>query len=239
MKRSTAARTIWPRWSVGSGPEWAGFSVTMPGKHAALAFAAHRTPAADLVGAANTLLPGPDGWIAANTDVDGIVSARLRRIDERLDERANLVLLGAGGTAQAAVVAAQRIGDRRRSTPSSATRLGPINSEPRPSGPGSVSRPTRSARARRKRCSDSGCVLVSTLPPRAADAVAERVWPASTVVLDAVYAGWPTALARAVTQAGGTAISGVEILLHQAAEQVRLMTGRDAPLDAMRAALPR
>jgi len=32
-------------------------------------------------------------------------------------------------------------------------------------------------------------------------------------------------------------VSGALMLLHQAAEQVRLMTGRDAPVEAMRIAL--
>jgi shikimate 5-dehydrogenase len=80
-------------------------------------------------------------------------------------------------------------------------------------------------------------VVLSTLPPRAADEFAGRDWPATTVVLDAVYADWPTVLARAVSQAGGKVINGVEILLYQAAEQVRLMTGHEAPLGAMRAAV--
>ena len=52
------------------GPEWAGLSVTMPGKEAALAVAAEVSPVAAAVGAANTLVRRPDGsWYADNTDV--------------------------------------------------------------------------------------------------------------------------------------------------------------------------
>ena len=218
-----------------SGPDWAGFSVTMPGKHAAWEFATHRMPAADLVGAANTLLPGPDGWTATNTDVDGIERALQSHAVDLVG--AELVLLGAGGTAQAAVVAAQRSGavavhalvrdpgrtDRLRATAARA---------------GVAVHVHRLTPASASALLGSGSVVVSTLPPQAADFLADRDWDAATVLLDAVYAGGPTALARAVTQAGGTAIGGVEILLHQAAEQVRLMTGLDAPLEAMRAALP-
>jgi shikimate dehydrogenase len=51
-----------------------------------------------------------------------------------------------------------------------------------------------------------------------------------------VYDGWPTPLARAATASGATVVSGFEMLLHQAAVQVELMTGRSAPLAAMRAA---
>ncbi|MDT4980774.1 MAG: shikimate dehydrogenase, partial [Pseudonocardiales bacterium] len=48
---------------------------------------------------------------------------------------------------------------------------------------------------------------------------------------------WPTAIAAAVEAAGGVVISGAQMLLHQAAAQVELMTGRVAPVEAMRAAL--
>jgi shikimate dehydrogenase len=39
--------------------------------------------------------------------------------------------------------------------------------------------------------------------------------------------------------AGATVVPGTAMLLHQAAAQVTLMTGRDAPIDDMRAALTR
>jgi shikimate dehydrogenase len=54
-------------------------------------------------------------------------------------------------------------------------------------------------------------------------------------LLDVVYAPWPTALAAACR---GVVVGGAAMLLHQAADQVRLMTGRAAPLEAMRQALP-
>jgi shikimate dehydrogenase len=56
------------------------------------------------------------------------------------------------------------------------------------------------------------------------------------VLLDAVYAGWPTPLAVAAQRAGMRVLSGLEILVHQAADQVRLMTGLEPPVDAMMAA---
>jgi shikimate dehydrogenase len=81
-----------------------------------------------------------------------------------------------------------------------------------------------------------GCeLLISTLPARAADPLAPYVAEVP-VLLDVVYDPWPTALAAACR---GVVISGAAMLLHQAAEQVRLMTGRAAPLEAMRQALDR
>jgi shikimate dehydrogenase len=66
-------------------------------------------------------------------------------------------------------------------------------------------------------------LVISTLPAGAADGLAP---PAGAVVLDVVYAPWPTRFAAAAAAAGGTAVSGVGMLLHQAAAQVELMTGR-------------
>jgi shikimate dehydrogenase len=85
---------------------------------------------------------------------------------------------------------------------------------------------------------DVGGLAVSTLPGgaggEAADALHGRA--VEGTLLDVVYAGWPTPLARAARAAGLEVVSGLDMLVHQAAEQVRLMTGRSAPLDAMFAA---
>ncbi|MNW61020.1 shikimate 5-dehydrogenase [compost metagenome] len=92
-------------------------------------------------------------------------------------------------------------------------------------------------------------VVVSSLPSRAADPVAEALTahaaaggPAPRgVLLDVVYDPRPTALSRAWAAGSpdreGLVVGGERMLLHQAAEQVRLMTGQVAPLAAMAAAL--
>ena len=77
----------------------------------------------------------------------------------------------------------------------------------------------------------------STLPAGAADPLAAAPWPRGVTLLDVVYRPWPTALAESIRRSGGLAIGGHVMLLHQAAEQVRLMTNRPAPVEAMRTAL--
>jgi shikimate 5-dehydrogenase len=85
-----------------------------------------------------------------------------------------------------------------------------------------------------------GDLLVSTVPAGAADFFAERTWlirPGPSAVLDVVYHPWPTPLAQAAARSGAAVVSGFDLLLHQAARQVELMTGiKPAPLDQMRAA---
>jgi shikimate dehydrogenase len=51
-----------------------------------------------------------------------------------------------------------------------------------------------------------------------------------------VYVPWPTPAAAAWEGAGGRSIGGLELLAEQAAEQVRLMTGVNVPIEVLRAA---
>ena len=57
------------------------------------------------------------------------------------------------------------------------------------------------------------------------------------VVFDVVYDPWPTPLAAAAQADGRLVVGGLDLLLWQAVDQVRAMTGRfDVPVAAMRAA---
>ncbi|MGV0834592.1 shikimate dehydrogenase [Mycolicibacterium thermoresistibile] len=208
----------------GFGPEWVGASVTMPGKFAALQFAEQRTARAELVGSANTLVRQDGGWLADNTDIDGVKGA-LGAVG------AHAMVVGSGGTAPAAVVAVVELGaqqvtvaarNRDRAAPlvALAERLG---ASARWGGLDSVSAAGVDA-------------VVSTIPAEAAAQYAAAL-AATPVLLDAIYDPWPTPLAAAVADAGGRVISGLEMLLHQAFTQVELFTGRPAPKEAMRAAL--
>ncbi|MDQ2871013.1 MAG: type I 3-dehydroquinate dehydratase, partial [Acidobacteriota bacterium] len=83
-----------------------GFSITRPWKRAA---ASAGVPSEDVraTGAANTLAAQRGRWRAENTDVDGIFDPLA---DHDTGEGRSAVVLGAGGTARAAVVAARRLG---------------------------------------------------------------------------------------------------------------------------------
>ena len=86
----------------GGALAWAGFSCTMPLKRLALQLADEADPIAVAVGAANTLVPGPGGgWRAAMTDVDGITES----LTEAGVQAETICVIGAGGTAQAAIAA--------------------------------------------------------------------------------------------------------------------------------------
>ncbi|MGB5797365.1 MAG: shikimate dehydrogenase [Mycolicibacter algericus] len=211
----------------GLGPEWVGVSVTMPGKFAALAFADERTPRAERIGSANTLVRIPTGWLADNTDVDG-VSGALGSVGQVYREA---IVLGSGGTAPAAVVALTDLGVSgitvAARNPDNAARLVALATQ--------VGVPARYCaldEAGLAEAAASASVTVSTLPAEVAARYAP-VLAGVPVLLDAIYDPWPTPLAAAVTAAGGTVISGLQMLLHQAFTQVELFTGRPAPRAAM------
>jgi len=216
----------------GLGPEWAGLSLTMPLKRVALDVATSVSVLAAATGAANTLVRRDGGWFADNTDVAGIVAALKGSGGRGAGGRA--VVLGAGGTAQAALAALRELGiddiavlvrDTARTAElrAAAVLLGvdPVVSD-------ALADPQRASEAL-----VGADVVVSTLPYGAADALRGP----RGVLLDVVYAPWPTAFAAGASAAGARVVSGLEMLLHQAAAQVELMTGRPGPVDAMRAAL--
>jgi shikimate dehydrogenase len=223
-----------PGLVAGLGPEWAGLSVTMPGKLAALALADSTTERARLVGAANTLVRQADGrWHADCTDVDGVVGALAHAAGFQAGPSTKAVLLGAGGTALAVLVAlaslevssfAVVVRDplRARDMEQCAARLG-VRLAVRPWG------------AFRDLAANAD-VLVSTVPGAAADPYAADL-ALAPCVLDVIYHPWPTALATAVQERGGRLATGLDMLLHQAFGQVKQFTGRPAPREAMRAAL--
>jgi shikimate dehydrogenase len=80
-------------------------------------------------------------------------------------------------------------------------------------------------------------VVVNATPVRDDAPVRPR---AGQIVIDLPYNadGSPTALVSAARDAGARVVDGLEILLLQGAASFTAWTGRDAPLDAMRAALP-
>lgn len=213
----------------GFGPEWVGVSVTMPGKFAALRFAAEHTPRAALVGSANTLVRTGSGWRADNTDVDGVTGALGCRVLRRA------VVLGSGGTAPAAVVALADMGVTDLAVvardPAKAARLLQLGT-----GLGVTTVAAEFTDPALPEIVGRTDVLVSTIP---ADVAASHTgtFGAVPVLLDAIYEPWPTPLAAAVAHAGGEVIGGLQMLLHQAFSQVEQFTGRPAPRTAMAAAL--
>ncbi len=219
---------------------WAGLSLTMPLKHAVLPLLDHVEPLAEVVGAVNTVLVQPErhgcSLVGANTDVYGIAVA----LGEGLAGRApaTAVVLGGGATAASCLAALAQLGVTDVAV--YVRSLGRAGALVRAAHRMGVAPRFRSFDRAPDEIGDAD-VVVATLPPHAADATAADlpVAPVGGVLLDVVYDPRPTALAAAWADGGGVVVGGERMLLHQAAEQVRLMTGRPAPLAAMEQALDR
>jgi len=227
----------------GLDASWAGLSLTMPLKQTILPMLDHVEPLAELAGAVNTVLVqrGARGSIAltgANTDVHGIVAALREGVsDGGLPAHPRAVVLGSGATAASTLAALGELGCPRAVVYArSLARVGPLMRAAHQMG---LEPEFRVLDERTAAVCAQADLVVSTVPAHGADHVADALAGRAVVghLLDVVYDPRPTALMTAWRAAGGVAVGGERMLLHQAAEQVRLMTGQVAPLAAMDAAL--
>lgn len=219
-----------PAFLAGLDQTWAGLSLTMPLKECVIPLLDQVDEEALAITSVNTVLPAAAGWRGTNTDVYGITRALTEA--GLADGPRSGVVLGAGATARSAIAALRRLGTQhvtvcaRRheaalSTAALATTMGMA------ADVADLTPATELARAD---------VVIATLPGDAAGAWAGVASVAHGVLLDASYHPWPSVLAAA--WAGSGVASGRDMLLWQAVEQVRLMTGLAPDAERMRAALP-
>lgn len=213
---------------------WRGLSLTMPLKRVALDVANRASDLAETVGAANTLTREGDGsWAADNTDVTGLIAA----IRERGADRYEAACVWGGGATAASTVAAL-VGLGTVEIHLHARDAG------RTGGPVAVADRLGSSVAVlpwrvRAECAAADLV-VSTVPAGAADAIADELAGNAgphRLLIDVVYAPWPTQLAVAWEKRGGVVSSGLDLLVHQAVGQLKLMTGHDVPARVLFAAV--
>jgi shikimate dehydrogenase len=221
------------------GAGFVGANVTIPHKRAALALADRASVAAREIGAANTLAFAADGTIAAeNTDAPGLIAAM-----ERSPRGLSALVLGAGGSARAAIWALRDGGAREVSiwnrTHARADELA------RELGGRVVPRPE--AADILVNCTSVG-LGVTVAGDRATDGqeglgtlnqlglTLDLVGRYSYVV-DLVYREGTTPLLAAARERGVATLDGLEVLLAQGALSFELWTGRRAPLEVMRQAI--
>jgi shikimate dehydrogenase len=217
----------------GLGLEWRGLSVTAPLKREAAVRADVVSPTVALAGVANTLVHDGGRWHADNTDIPGAAAALRERWRSEISAG---TVLGGGATAASVGLALAGLG-------AASIRL--LVRDP--------SRATEAVAAIRRHPSAPsvdvvslhdgevvGEVVVSTIPASAqtADLVDRCAGP--PVMFEIVYHPWPTPLAESALRpgTGQVLVTGLDLLVHQAALQFEQFTGRPASLDAMRAALP-
>ena len=210
----------------------AGLSVTIPHKEDALRYLRGENvePLAAEIGAVNTLTFHGRGPLSGhNTDYAGALDALTDAMDISRDALAGrtVAVLGAGGAAralvaalvhyQAEVIVANRTYERAETL---AREFG--------------ARPARLAEVERLGAE----ILINCTPlgmhPHTEASPLKAVPPQTRAVFDTIYNPVQTRLLGQAAAAGCQAISGVDMFVNQGAEQFRLWTGQQPPIQAMR-----
>ena len=218
--------------------EFAGVSVTMPHKKTIIPLLDDISREAMLAQAVNTVTWTGDTLTGHNTDGAGCAKA-LEAAGISIKGKV-IVILGAGGAGRAIAISLASKGAGRihilNRTPIMAEDVAEVAryesaSEVAASGLDSIEKALAGAN-----------ILINATPVGTMDTIDKTVVPPGLLrpnmtVLDLVYEPARTQLVRDAKKAGAKIIPGIEMLLQQGALQFKLFTGKDAPLDVMRAAI--
>jgi len=212
-----------------------GYSVTMPHKEAAYELGSERDEITIACKAGNTLVRGANGWRTCNTDYSAALAA-LRNAMAGMESgdyiHGRLILiLGAGGVARtlahglhregALVIIANRTTERG---------LGLADEI----GCRAVDWNARNA----QHCEIViNCTPIGQHPEVDESPLHPSVFRPGMVVMDCVYNPETTMMIREARDRSCRVVTGVEMFIRQAAEQFKLFTGVDAPVDVMTAAV--
>ncbi len=238
----TPPETLEGRVNALRGADFLGANVTVPHKEAIVPLLDGTDDLASKAGAVNTIVHREDKLIGHNTDIAGF--ARALREDAGFDAKGKAVtLLGSGGAARAVALALVEAGaaviyvvarqprkierlvlDLKPLTPAGTTITWAYW------GDGSFLRSLETADLL-VNCTPVGTAGSATAGQAVIDAA--LIQP-RTLVFDLVYNPAETPLVAAAKSRGAKALSGLGMLVYQAAESFRLWTGKDADVSTMR-----
>lgn len=224
-----------PAFLAGLDETWRGLSLTMPLKRAVVPLLDELSDRAAQAQAVNTVILEPGRRTGHNTDIPGAVAAVRERTDLPLP---TAVIVGGGATASSTLLALADLGCTSvrvvvRDTSRVEETLEAAGRHP--------ARPMVEVLTFREAAASAEAlrpaIVVSTVPAEAQGEAVLRLARTAPVVFDVLYDPWPTPLAALAATERKIFVSGLDLLAHQAALQVTLMTGaEEPPLEAMRAA---
>ena len=198
-----------------------GVNVTIPHKRAALALADEATDAARAIGAANTLTFEDGRILADNTDAPGLIASL-----PCAARGMTALVLGAGGAGRAAAWALREAGALVAVWNRTPERARALAEE---LGVGAVEVPA-----------DADLIVNATSvglsEKDALDDLPLAAVETPQVAVELVYGGGATPFQAWAESGGARVVDGLEVLVRQGALSLELWTGREAPLEVMRAA---
>jgi shikimate dehydrogenase len=218
-----------------------GANVTIPHKEAIVPFLDRLDERAERVGAVNTVANESGQLVGYNTDVPGF--SRALRDDAGFDpSRKRVAVIGAGGAARAVTLALIESGASvvllAARTPKRADRI--VADMRKLTSTGITVSWAHWGDGTFMQEFPRADLLVNTTPVGTAGSdtegqspIDDQYIPATGLVFDLVYNPPETPLLKAAKARGAKAVSGLGMLVYQAAESLRLWTGQDAPVDAM------
>ena len=215
-----------------------GLNLTLPHKVLAFSHIAEADPAAQPIGAVNTLVNTPEGWRGHNTDGYGLAAAIKETLGREITDTP-VILIGAGGAARgAAVECLQRkcaslwIANRTRlnldalliDLPPVAGAI-PLHGFDPQNLPASLPEGALVINATSAGLKDSDALPIDL-----------AALPKPAGVYDVIYNPAETRLLARARQLGLPAANGLSMLVHQGARALEIWTGAAVPVEAMRQA---
>lgn len=229
--------------------DFIGVNLTVPHKIAGFAQIDEADERANRTGAVNTIRLRDKELIGSNTDGEGFLRAIRSEFSVDIRDLRVMVFGAGGGTGHAIawqcalencerLVLVNRTAEKAKAL---ADRLGSFFAGPRVLGP--VARleavPWDEA-ALRAQLAHVDLIVNATplgMNPSDPSPIPTRLLAPHHMVFDAVYGPTRTSFLRAADQAGARGVNGLSMLLHQGALSFSIWFDREAPIDAMRAAL--
>ncbi|MFA5293135.1 MAG: shikimate dehydrogenase [Phycisphaerae bacterium] len=215
--------------------DFGGFSVTIPHKVNALQYAQKKgeyiEPAAAQIGAVNTLVIGVNERIIGfNTDCAGAMDALTNAmgISKKQLHNKTVAVLGAGGVARAIVAGLADVGAKVTIYNRTISKAQQLASEFRCHGTDPEEIKNTEAEI------IINCTSIGMSPKIDESPMPKKHIKSSMIVFDTVYNPLKTKLLQQAKEAGAKIVNGSEMFIGQAAEQFKLFTHKDCPMDVLR-----
>ena len=222
-----------------------GFNITMPDKTAVCEYLDELSPAAEMIGACNTVTVSEDGRLTGhNTDGVGFV-CNLEKHGVSVKGK-SIVVMGAGGAATALTIQAALDGAAKLAIFNRKTSKGYANAERtvakiRANVPGCDASANDLCDAEAFAAAVKSCDIlvnatkVGMAPLDGETLVDPSLYRPGLVVADTVYNPRETRMIKEASAAGCTVVGGIGMLLQQGVEAFRLFTGKEMPEDEVAA----